>query len=65
LWWLNLKASYIIPSLQNVFLRFLALKAPADVIAAIDKNGQIASISKSKSLMVVRMVDATENFVEV
>jgi hypothetical protein len=43
----------------------LSPQAPADMFAAIGKNGQIASVSKSKGLVVVRMGDAPGNFGEV
>ncbi len=65
LWWLNGKSSYMIPTLQNSFPGSLAPQAPADMFAAIGKNGQIASVSKSKGLVVVRMGDAPGNFGEV
>ena len=65
LWWLNGKSSYMIPTLQTSFPGSLAPQAPADMFAAIGKNGQIASVSKSKGLVVVRMGDAPGNFGEV
>jgi CubicO group peptidase (beta-lactamase class C family) len=65
LWWLNGKSSYMVPTLQTSFPGSLAPQAPADMFAAIGKNGQIASVSKSKGLVVVRMGDAPGNFGEV
>jgi len=58
LWWLNGKASYMIPTLQIVFKGTLAPNAPADMFAGIGKNGQIVSVSKSKGLVMVRMGEA-------
>jgi CubicO group peptidase (beta-lactamase class C family) len=65
LWWLNGKSSFMIPTLQTSFPGSLSPQAPADMFAAIGKNGQIASVSKSKGLVVVRMGDAPGNFGEV
>lgn len=65
LWWLNGKSSYMIPTLQTSFPGSLAPQAPADMFAALGKNGQIISVSKSKGLVVVRMGDAPGNFGEV
>lgn len=55
LWWLNGKASYMAPTLQNVFPGSYAPAAPADMFAGIGKNGQIVSISPSAGLVVIRM----------
>jgi CubicO group peptidase (beta-lactamase class C family) len=55
LWWLNGKASYMAPTLQNIFPGSYAPAAPSDMIAGLGKNGQIVSISKSAGLVVVRM----------
>lgn len=55
LWWLNGKASYMVPTLQNIFPGSYAPAAPSDMIAGFGKNGQILSISKSLGLVVIRM----------
>jgi hypothetical protein len=55
LWWLNGKASYMVPTLQNIFPGSYAPAAPSDMIAGLGKNGQIISISKSLGLVVIRM----------
>lgn len=55
LWWLNGKASYMLPTLQNVFNGTCMPAAPSDMAAGLGKNGQIVSISPSKGLVVVRM----------
>ncbi|MES2849265.1 MAG: serine hydrolase domain-containing protein [Bacteroidota bacterium] len=60
LWWLNGKGSYMVPSSQLVIPGSYAPSAPADMYAAIGKNGQIVSVSPSKGLVVVRMGNADE-----
>jgi len=55
LWWLNGKASYMAPTLQNIFPGSYAPAAPTDMIAGLGKNGQIVSVSKSAGLVVIRM----------
>lgn len=55
LWWLNGKASYMLPTVQYVFPGSYAPNAPADMYAGLGKNGQIVSVSPSKGLVVVRM----------
>lgn len=61
LWWLNGKASYMVPQSQLVFPGYAAPAAPADVFAALGKDGQILSIAPSKGLIVVRMGAAGGN----
>jgi CubicO group peptidase (beta-lactamase class C family) len=58
LWWLNGKASYMLPGLQFVFPGSWAPHAPADMFSALGKNGQILSISPSRGIVVVRMGNA-------
>jgi CubicO group peptidase (beta-lactamase class C family) len=65
LWWLNGKASYMVPTLQLVIPGSYAPNAPADMFAGIGKNGQIVSVSKSKGLVVIRMGNAPGDFGEV
>jgi CubicO group peptidase (beta-lactamase class C family) len=55
LWWLNGKASYMLPTVQNIFSGSYAPDAPADMFAGLGKNGQILSIAPSKGLVVIRM----------
>jgi hypothetical protein len=57
LWWLNGKASYMVPGSQIVIPGSYAPQAPADMFAGLGKNGQIVSISRSKGLVFVRMGD--------
>jgi hypothetical protein len=61
LWWLNGKASFMAPTLQNVFPGSYAPAAPNDMVAGIGKNGQIVSISKSAGIVVVRMGNQESN----
>jgi CubicO group peptidase (beta-lactamase class C family) len=61
LWWLNGKASYMLPSSQFVFSGSFAPNAPSDMFSAVGKNGQIASISRSKGLVLIRMGNQLTN----
>jgi CubicO group peptidase (beta-lactamase class C family) len=65
LWWLNGKASYMVPTSQFVIPGSYAPNAPSDMFAGIGKNGQIVSISKSTGLVVIRMGDAPGTGIEV
>ncbi len=55
LWWLNGKASAMLPQSQIVFPSSLNSAAPVDMFSAMGKNGQVLSIVPSKGLVVVRM----------
>lgn len=55
LWWLNGKASYKLPTSQITFPGPLSPQAPADLVAAMGKNGQILGISRERGLVLVRM----------
>ena len=55
LWWLNGKASYMLPGLQFSFPGSLLPDAPADLIAALGKNDQKVYVAPSEGLVVVRM----------
>ena len=57
LWWLNGKASYMVPTSQFVFPGYFIPNAPKDMFAAIGKNGQIASVSPSRKIVWIRMGD--------
>ncbi len=57
LWWLNGQSSVMIPGLQATFNRSLTTTAPADMYAAMGKNGQLLNIVPSENLIVVRMGD--------
>jgi len=55
LWWLNGKKSYMLPGVQYSFNGSWAPDAPADMFAAMGKNGQILCIVPSQGLVMVRM----------
>jgi CubicO group peptidase (beta-lactamase class C family) len=55
LWWLNGKTSYMAPQSQIIFPGYVTSSAPADMFAAMGKNGQLINIISSKGLVVVRM----------
>ena len=55
LWWLNGSSSYMLPASQFVFPGSLTPNAPADMISAVGKNGQIINVVPSKNLVLVRM----------
>ncbi len=55
LWWLNGKASFMLPTLQTVFQGTLTSNAPADMFSALGKNGQIINIVPSQNLVLIRM----------
>ncbi|MBL7997283.1 MAG: serine hydrolase [Candidatus Kapabacteria bacterium] len=57
LWWLGGQESHMLPTLQMVFPGSYAPNAPADMVSALGKNGQILSISKSTGLVIIRMGD--------
>lgn len=58
LWWLNGKQSFMVPGPQFVFPGFLFPDAPADMFAALGKNGQFLSIVPSQKLLFVRLGDS-------
>lgn len=53
--WLNGSSNYMLPGTQLVFNGMLAPNAPADMYAAMGKNGQILMVVPSKKLLVIRM----------
>lgn len=55
LWWLNGKASYMLPGPQFVFPGSMSPNAPADMFAALGKNGQMLNIVPSQNLIWLRM----------
>ncbi|MCC7232486.1 MAG: serine hydrolase [Bacteroidia bacterium] len=57
LWWLNGKSSYMVPGLQIVFNGSLIPNAPADMVAAMGKNGQLIDVVPSMNLVFVRIGD--------
>lgn len=65
LWWLNGKASFMLPGTQLVFPGAYAPDAPADMYAGLGKNGQMVSIANSAGLVFVRMGNAPEDYGDV
>jgi CubicO group peptidase (beta-lactamase class C family) len=61
LWWLNGKSTYMIPQTQIVFPGSLCPDAPADMVSAMGKNGQIINVVPSQNLVVIRMGNAPDN----
>jgi len=60
LWWLNGKTSIIIPGLPNSFSSALSPNAPADLFAAMGKNGQFIDVIPSENLVVIRFGEAPD-----
>lgn len=56
--WLNGKNSFMAPGTQIVFPGYLCVDAPADMFAALGKNGQIINVVPSQNLVVIRMGDS-------
>jgi CubicO group peptidase (beta-lactamase class C family) len=65
LWWLNGKASYMLPQTQFVFPGAWAPNAPRDMIAALGKDAQIINVVQSLGLVIVRMGEAPDSSYEV
>lgn len=61
LWWLNGKASYMLPGTQFVFPGYLNPHAPADMIAALGKDGQFLNVIPSENMVWVRMGEAPDS----
>ncbi|MBS1951723.1 MAG: Beta-lactamase class C-like and penicillin binding proteins (PBPs) superfamily [Cytophagales bacterium] len=59
--WLNGKASYMSPGPQIVTPNSLTPNAPADMFAAMGKNGQLINVVPSKNIVVIRLGDAPDN----
>jgi len=60
LWWLNGKAKYLLPGMQQVFQGTLVPNAPADMYAAMGAKDQRIYIIPSKKMVVVRMGEASD-----
>ena len=65
LWWLNGKASYMLPQTQFVFPGPIAPSAPSDMISALGKDGQILNVVPSMGLVMVRMGEQPDSSSEV
>lgn len=53
--WLNGKTSYMVPGLQVVIPGSMNPHAPADMFAAMGKNGQFINVVPSQNLVYIRM----------
>jgi len=58
--WLNGKLTSMVPGSQIVFNSSISPNAPADLFAAMGKNGQLINIVPSLDLVVIRMGDAPD-----
>jgi len=57
LWWLNGKSTFRVPGSQSSFAGSISPNAPADMVAAMGRDGQLLNIVASKGLVLVRMGD--------
>ncbi len=55
--WLNGKGTFKVPGLQTSFPGSMTPFAPADMFAAMGKNGQVINVVPSKNLVMIRMGD--------
>lgn len=55
LWWLNGKSSFMVPGTQTIFPGYLTPTAPADMYAALGKNGQFIDVVPSQNMVWIRM----------
>ncbi|MBN8651682.1 MAG: serine hydrolase [Cytophagales bacterium] len=60
LWWLNGKASYMVPGGQTVYTGPLVASAPADMYAAMGAEDQRIYVIPSKKMIVIRMGTASD-----
>jgi CubicO group peptidase (beta-lactamase class C family) len=60
LWWLNGKASYMVPGGQTVYQGFLVPNASADMYAAMGAEDQRIYVIPSKNMVVIRMGNASD-----
>ncbi len=57
LWWLNGKSTFRVPGSQISFAGSISPSAPADMVAAMGRDGQLLNIVPSKGIVLVRMGD--------
>jgi CubicO group peptidase (beta-lactamase class C family) len=60
LWWLNGKASYMVPGGQDVYTGPLVPNAPADMHAAMGAEDQRLYVVPSRAMVIVRMGEASD-----
>jgi len=61
LWWLNGKASFMSPGSQLVLPSSISPNAPADMYAAMGKNGQYINVVPAQKIVMIRMGDNPDN----
>ncbi len=59
--WLNGRSKSMVPGSQLVFNQSISPSAPADMFAAMGKNGQLMDVVPSQNLVVIRMGDVPDN----
>jgi CubicO group peptidase (beta-lactamase class C family) len=59
--WLNGKASYMLPTLQNIFNGPMVPNAPAEMFSALGKNDQKIYVIPSQKLVIIRMGESAGN----
>jgi CubicO group peptidase (beta-lactamase class C family) len=59
--WLNGKTAYMAPTSQTVFSGSYSPDAPAEMYAALGKNGQLINIIPSQGLVFIRMGNSPDN----
>jgi CubicO group peptidase (beta-lactamase class C family) len=59
--WLNGKSALMVPQLQTVFPTSVSPQAPADMFAAMGKNGQLINVIPSQGLVIIRMGNVPDN----
>ena len=59
--WLNGKTALMVPTSQVVLPTSLSPQAPADMFAALGKNGQLINVVPSQGLVFIRMGDNPDN----
>jgi len=60
LWWLNGKASYMIPGEQTVYQGSLVPNAPADMYAAMGAKDQRLYVIPGRKMIIIRMGNASD-----
>jgi CubicO group peptidase (beta-lactamase class C family) len=59
--WLNGKSFFMIPTTQTTFSGSISPNAPADLFAAMGKNGQLINIVPCQNLIIIRIGDVPDN----
>lgn len=59
--WLNGKSTLMVPGSQVMYQTSVAPNAPAEMFAAMGKNGQLINVISSQGLVVVRMGNNPDN----